>query len=84
MERGATIVEIGWDNVFGELLTADLHIEVISKNEKFIDPVHEVDVLAPRSIFGCKFVCVYLEKPPYACTSASKGGHVHVGLLVTN
>ena len=44
--------------MFGELLTAvdpDLHSEVvcvglpmtISKNEKFIDPVHEVDVSAP-------------------------------------
>ena len=32
VKRGATIVEIGWDNVFGKLLTAvdpDLHIEVV-------------------------------------------------------
>ncbi len=41
------IVKMGWDNVFGELLTAanpDLHSEIvarvsISKNERFIDPV---------------------------------------------
>ena len=89
VKRGASIVvprkivKIGWDNVFGELLTAvdlDLHSEVvrrvsISKNEKFIDPVHQVDVSAPLtvcSIFGCKFVCVHLEEPSYAGTTASK------------
>ena len=67
VKMGATIVvKIGWDNLFGELLTAvdpDLHSEVvrkvsISKNKKFIDPVHEVDVPAPLtvcSIFGYKF-----------------------------
>ena len=38
VKRGATIVEIGWDNVFGELLTAvdpDLHSEVVSFHSKF-------------------------------------------------
>ena len=33
VKRGATIIEIGWDNVYGELLTAvdpDLHVRMVS------------------------------------------------------
>ncbi len=74
------IVKIGWDNVFGELLTADLHSEIvarvsISKNERFIDPVHEVDVSAPLTvcnIFGCRFVCIYLIEPSSPAPTTGK------------
>ena len=47
VERGLPSLRLGGIDVFGELLTAvdpDLHIEVISKNEKFTGPVHEVNI----------------------------------------
>lgn len=66
------IVKASWESAFGELICAvdpDLEKEIIckvsiSKNEKFIDPVHEVDVSAPVSLcntFGCLNVCFHLE-----------------------
>ena len=65
-------MKTGWDKVFGELLaTVDRELEssivdrvAISKNENFIDPVHDVEVSAPLSvcsIFDCRFVCFYLQ-----------------------
>lgn len=77
VKRGAAtviprkIIKTNWDRVFGELLAeVDSGLEnsvvrrvSISKNENFIDPVHEVEVSAPLSIcsiFDCRFVCFYL------------------------
>ena len=47
----------------------------ISSSEKFLDPVHEVDVTAPLTLcntFNCLFVCFYLKDVVAASTVASK------------
>ena len=79
IKRGTTvvcprkIVNVLWESNFGELLMAtDSALEkesvlkvVISTNERFIDPVHEVSVTAPVLIcdtFKCRFVCIYLRE----------------------
>lgn len=79
VKRGATIVlprrivNLKWESSFGELMiAADPSLEkesvfqiVISTNERFIDPIHEVDIRAPVSVceaFNCRFVCIYLRE----------------------
>ena len=61
------IVKMGWENKFAELLVAvdpglaDTPISKIctSSNDKFVDPVHEVDITAPLSVSS---VCIYLKE----------------------
>ena len=66
------VVKTGWENTFGELLAVvepGFKREVIDKvtistNERFADPVHEVDVSAPVSvcdIFNYRFVCIFMK-----------------------
>ena len=61
------------ENKFAELLVAvdpglaDTPISKISisSNDKFVDPVHEVDISAPLSVSSvskCHFVCIYLKE----------------------
>ena len=65
------IVKAGWDSTFGELLhtvgpdlSADTNIRrvSISKNENFVDPVHQVDVSAPLYSLQhvCQSICLHL------------------------
>ena len=62
------VVKIAWESNFGELLTTvelGFDTETICKvtmstNERFVDPVSEVDVSAPISVcdaINCRFVC---------------------------
>ena len=61
---------MGWENKFAELLVSGLADTPISKiciscNDKFVDPVHEVDISAPlsvSSVIKCHFVCIYLKE----------------------
>ena len=59
------IVNVGWESNFGELMiAADPSLEeesvlkvIISTNELFIDPIHEVNITAPVSVcdaFKCR------------------------------
>ena len=62
VKRGATIVEIGWDNVFGELLTAvdpDLHVRrvSISKNEP-VSMYQYLEELVHLPVSSCMHVLV--------------------------
>ena len=78
------VVKIGWENNFGELLTAanpEFEKEVVEKvtistNERFVDPVHEVDLSAPVSVcdtFKCRFVCIFLKDQISAAHSVNTG-----------
>ena len=54
----------------------ELENEVVA-NERFVDPVHVVDLSAPVSVcntFKCRFVCMYLKEA--AVPSVDTGVHV--------
>ena len=66
-------MNVAWESSFGELMiAADHSLEkesvlkvIISTNERFIDPIHKVNITAPVSIcdtFKCRFVCMYLRE----------------------
>ena len=99
------MVKIEWQNYSGELLTTvklGLDSETISKvtistNERFVNPVHKVDVSVLISFcdtFNCRFVCIFLQDHPISapsdntgvwvsgCARAYVSVHIHVQVLI--
>ena len=95
------VVKIGWESNFGELLrtvkpgfdTETICKVTISTNERFVDPVHEVDVSAPISVcdtFNCRFVCIFIQDHRISTLSDNTGVwvcarayvNVHVRVLI--
>ena len=63
----ATIVEPGFE---GKVVAKIL----ISPNERFADPAHQVEITAPLSVcdtFHCRFVCIFLQAQYYSVTLVS-------------
>ena len=76
MKQGLTtlvprkVVKADWEDNFGQLLTiVEPGFEgkvvdkiLISSNERFADPAHQVEITAPLSVcdtFRCRFVCIF-------------------------
>ena len=89
-----TILKCSWEDSFGSLLEkfdglADRTIEKIqiSKNEKFIDPVHTVPVDAPVSLcdqFGCANVCVFIAAQSDATSKEMSGPNAFDRLMASS
>ena len=74
------VVKADWEDNFGQLLTiVEPGFEgkvvdkiLISPNEHFADPTHQLEITAPLSVcdtFRCRFVCIFLQAPATALST---------------
>ena len=77
------VVKADWEDNFGQLLTiVEPGFEgkvvdkiLISPNERFADPAHQIEITAPLSVcdtFRCRFVCIFLQAPATAFSTTAR------------